>query len=55
MTKQHEVDANQDECHTKDASQDMVFYACQGEYGNGRDDDKCQQNWQKPLPGNVVS
>ena len=33
----------------------MVFDTCQGKYGNGRDDDKCQQNRPKPLPGNVAS
>ena len=55
LTEQHKVDANQYKCHAKDASQNMVFDTCQGKYGNGRDDDKCQQNRPKPLPGNVAS
>ena len=33
----------------------MVFDTCQGKYGNGRDDDKRQQNRPKPLPSDVTS
>ena len=33
----------------------MVFDTCQGKYGNGRDDDKRQQNRPKPLPSDVAS
>ena len=54
-TKQYKVDADQNECDAKDASQNVIFDACQGKDGDGRDDDKCQQNRPKPLPGNVAS
>jgi len=55
LTKQHEVNTNQDECHTKDAVQDIVFDARQCKDGDGRDDDKRQQNRPKPLPSDVAS
>ena len=33
----------------------MVFDTCQGEDGDGRDDDERQQNRPKPLPSDVAS
>ena len=53
-TKQHKVDADQNERHAKDAAQNMVFDTCQSENGNGRDDNKRQQNRQKSLPSYIV-
>ena len=54
LTEQHEVDANQNECYAKDATQYVVFDTCQGKDGNGRDDDERQQNWPKSLPSDAT-
>ena len=55
LAEQHEVDADQDECYAKDLPQDVVFDACQGKDGDGRDNDKRQQNRPKSAPGDVAS
>ena len=55
LTEKHKVDANQDECYAKDATQYMVFDTCQDKDGNGRDDDERQQNRPKPLPNDVAT
>ena len=34
LTEQHEVDANQNECYAKDATQYVVFDTCQGKDGD---------------------
>ena len=35
LAEHHEVDANQNECYTKYAPQDVVFDTCQGKDGDG--------------------
>jgi len=54
LAEEHEINADKDECHTQDATQNMVFDTCQGKDGNGRDDDERQQNWPKSLPSDVT-
>ena len=54
LAEKHKVDTNQDKCYAKDATQYVVFYTCQSKDGDGRDEDKRQQNRPKPLPGDVA-
>ena len=54
LAEKHKVDTNQDKCYAKDATQYVVFYTCQSKDGDGRDEDKRQQNRPKPLPSDVV-
>ena len=54
LAEKHKVDTNQDECYAKDATQYVVFYTCHSKDGDGREEDKRQQNRPKPLPSDVA-
>ena len=55
LAEEHEINADKDECHTQDATQNMVFDTCQNKDRYRRNNDECKQYRPKSAPCYIAS